>query len=239
MKKDSGEKLRKVKKQKRTFIATFTAEVIEGKATSYRGWLKDFCKEVHFPFKLEKVLMKKTHGGASHKDKGFGFEREIAREISLWWTGGEDAYVFTRRGGSGGRKADKIGATGYGGDLHADKETGFPLVNLFSFEFKNRNDMDPSFALFPGNYFLEAWDKCKTDADVTKRIPCLIYRREKATCICFSKAFFQHMREWFNIPNDNIIRVDEIVIMSLKYFFAIFEPDVFFFLDRRKKGGNA
>lgn len=53
--------------------------------------------------------------------KGFGWERELAKKLSLWITKGQDKYVLWRQGGSGGMATNlrKRGVVldGHGGDI--------------------------------------------------------------------------------------------------------------------------
>lgn len=75
--------------------------------------------------------------------KGSNFERELGTKLSLWWTNGEDAFVFARRGGSGGSFRDKKGKSGSSGDLTADKPIGEQFTNRYSIEAKFYNDLTP------------------------------------------------------------------------------------------------
>lgn len=74
--------------------------------------------------------------GKKSFSKGFGFEREVARQLSMWVSGGADAYIFNRRQGSGGSHRDKAGHSGASGDLFAEKQLGYPLMDAISFELK-------------------------------------------------------------------------------------------------------
>jgi len=73
--------------------------------------------------------------------KGAGFERDVARRLSLWWTDGEDAFVFARRSGSGGAPRDKGGASSAAGDIFADKPEGKILMEHYAFELKFYQDL--------------------------------------------------------------------------------------------------
>lgn len=72
--------------------------------------------------------------------KGSRFEREISRQLSLWWTGGERDDVFWRSSQSGGRATQraKQGKATYGayGDITALDPIGEPLLKLFTLELK-------------------------------------------------------------------------------------------------------
>ena len=73
-------------------------------------------------------------------NKGSPFEREIARELSLWWSKGEYDDWFWRTAGSGGRatnraKKGKATANG-GGDICSQNGEAQKLLNLITFELK-------------------------------------------------------------------------------------------------------
>ena len=73
--------------------------------------------------------------------KGSGFERDLARRLSLWWTHGADDTVFWRVLGSGGRATRKT-RTGKGtlhvsfGDLEATCPSSFAFTDQIMCEFK-------------------------------------------------------------------------------------------------------
>lgn len=72
--------------------------------------------------------------------KGSNFEREIPKELSLWWTKGDRSDIFWRSDGSGGRatQRSKKGlstALSYG-DIGLLDPIGLPLVNTCVIELK-------------------------------------------------------------------------------------------------------
>jgi len=72
--------------------------------------------------------------------KGSGFERDICRALSLWWTDGKRDDVFWRTSASGARatvrgRQGKQTAGGYG-DVCAVDPIGEPLLKVFSIEIK-------------------------------------------------------------------------------------------------------
>lgn len=76
-------------------------------------------------------------------NKGFPFEREICKILSLWWTQDEDPPredVFWRTAGSGGRATNrhKKGKTtkNADGDICATDPDGQPLIDLIHIEVK-------------------------------------------------------------------------------------------------------
>lgn len=72
--------------------------------------------------------------------KGSGFEREIAKQLGLWWTHGERDDIFWRTSQSGGRatvRRQKGKSTAnQDGDLCATDPIGQPLINKTTIELK-------------------------------------------------------------------------------------------------------
>lgn len=72
--------------------------------------------------------------------KGGEFERVMAKQLSLWWTGGERDDIFWRTAGSGARATVRAKqgkkTSGQCGDLTAIDPCGFPLIDLCTIELK-------------------------------------------------------------------------------------------------------
>jgi hypothetical protein len=72
--------------------------------------------------------------------KGSNFEREVAKQLSLWWTGGSRDDIFWRSCISGGRATQrkKFGKATYGsyGDIAAVDPIGEPLLRMWTIELK-------------------------------------------------------------------------------------------------------
>lgn len=72
--------------------------------------------------------------------KGSAYEREIAKQLSLWWSLGASDDLFWRSSQSGGRATSraKVGKTTANacGDLCAQTKEGQDLLELFTIEIK-------------------------------------------------------------------------------------------------------
>ena len=72
--------------------------------------------------------------------KGSSFERDICKQLSLWWTDYKRDDVFWRTAGSGARATvrskKKKGTFGQHGDVQATDPIGQPLMDIFSIELK-------------------------------------------------------------------------------------------------------
>jgi hypothetical protein len=97
--------------------------------------------------------------------KGGVFERDICRELSLWWTRGGRDDVFWRTSGSGARATTraKRGKRTFGhyGDVLASDPIGQPLIDLLTIELKKGyNKHSPYDALDkPDTHGPRPWEK--------------------------------------------------------------------------------
>ena len=72
--------------------------------------------------------------------KGSAFERQICKELSLWWTYEDRDDIFWRTSNSGGRairrSKKKKQTFGQYGDIQAVDPIGQPLMDVLTFELK-------------------------------------------------------------------------------------------------------
>jgi hypothetical protein len=72
--------------------------------------------------------------------KGSRFEREVCKQLSLWWSGGSDDAVFYRSHGSGARATARSrrgkDTPNSHGDVMAVDPSGQPLLDLMTIELK-------------------------------------------------------------------------------------------------------
>jgi hypothetical protein len=78
--------------------------------------------------------------------KGPQFERDVCRQLSLWWSDNNREDIFWRTQNSGGRATtrQKSGKKTFGqyGDIMATDPCGQPLINLITFELKRGYSKD-------------------------------------------------------------------------------------------------
>jgi hypothetical protein len=82
---------------------------------------------------MEACLMTKS-------SKGNSFERQLCKDLSLWWTNGENDSVFWRTSGSGGRATSRHSRSkrtkNQYGDVCVVDAIGQPFIDLFVVEAK-------------------------------------------------------------------------------------------------------
>lgn len=161
--------------------------------------------------------------------KGGDFEREVARELSLWFTQKERDDIFYRSHGSGGRfsaryKTGKDTAL-QGGDITCSDPIGEPLIKAWNIECKTGYsrkrkkvdtskkitrrkteitnwcllDMIDSHIAIPN--FKGFWEQCCDDAFKTRRNPVLVFRRPfKVSCVTISRNHYLDIVNWNGSP---------------------------------------
>lgn len=77
---------------------------------------------------------------AGGKKKGSQFERDICKELSLWWSKGKRDDIFWRTAGSGAmatfRRKKSKNTFGGNGDIQATDPIGQDLMDIFTIELK-------------------------------------------------------------------------------------------------------
>lgn len=88
------------------------------------------------------MAKKKRKGGNPKPKQGKGskFERDVCKQLSLWWTDNKRDDIFWRTSGSGARAKtrSKKGNSTFGqyGDVQATDPIGQPLIDLCTIEIK-------------------------------------------------------------------------------------------------------
>ena len=173
----------------------------------------------------------------SSSKKGSGFERQIAKELSIWWSEGKREDIFYRSNASGARftqrkKAGKDTAN-QAGDLSFTDSEGELLIKNFNFELKTGYGTKTKSGITKWDVLdfidsrqeepvlMKMWKQCYRDAVSTHRKPILIFRRNgRSPCIAFLAEYFNYLIGFFNLPESSIIQIDGLVILSLNDFFV-------------------
>jgi hypothetical protein len=97
-------------------------------------------EDTHTIKKQTGLMVKKRKRVGSGSRKGGIFERLVSKQLSLWWSDGEDDNIFWRTAASGGRatvrsKKGKRTINNYG-DIKADNPIGQPFLDCFTPELK-------------------------------------------------------------------------------------------------------
>lgn len=123
--------------------------------------------------------------------KGASYEREICKQISLWWTGGAEDHVFWRSHGSGGRATSRarVGkrTAGQEGDICAVDDVGLPFTRLITPEIKrgysdcNVQQLLDRLESRPGKQEFEGflWQAIEASERADTRYWMLIHRRDQ------------------------------------------------------------
>jgi len=134
--------------------------------------------------------------GGGHR-KGATFERDICRQLSLWWTDNVRDDIFWRTPQSGGRATRREqkgkGTAGNYGDIMAVDQIGIPLINFMTFELKYGYGLASAMDLVDGSS-KSLWRKWIIGAqrvcdEAGSLYWALIVRRHQKRCvICYPEA---------------------------------------------------
>ena len=167
-------------------------------------------------------------GAPIGRKRGFSWERQFAKKLSLWWSDGEDQYIFRRSHGSGSAYQDKHGLSGAGGDIIADKESGFPFINRFHIECKESQNMGNILLQLLLNNELKigkwSWQVLRKEAAKFQRIPFLALKpfRKREQLIVLPLEEVNDVLDKFSILHSILHEKKErLVIMKLQEFFQI------------------
>lgn len=159
----------------------------------------------------------------SGKNKGSGFERDIAKKLSLWVSDGERTDIFWRSAGSGS-KATVTGEETQSGDICAVHELGRPFVKKFFTEIKFYRNLN-----LPGLIFgqlkrsgttsgvTDFWIKTREQAEKFNKLPLLIMKQNNLPILLgvSAETLYQFKAAWGNIvvglarfPQYNLVVLD-------------------------------
>jgi hypothetical protein len=204
------------------------------------------------------------------RDKGQKFERETARAISLWWSGGERDDVFWRNRVRITSKA--FNAQQQCGDLQACHTSGLVFTEIFSIELKSgyskkktdstkkkiaagkavkaqkvRNvpwdllEVIDSAVIDDNLVILSFWKQCLSDAQLSGRIPILIFKRDfHSPVVVVDPVDFLFFQDWcgpFPPRRLRLIGIDlDLCFYRYDDFFEWLTPEAVMALHNSTKG---
>lgn len=122
--------------------------------------------------------------GQKSKQKGAGFERQIAKTLSLWLSHGDRDDLLWRSSLSGGRATLQVqsGNTvgNQSGDLSPIGAEAMDFSQYFTVECKHYKDIfltDIVYGLRKGDGIGKFWEQAKNDADQAEKFPLLIAKQ--------------------------------------------------------------
>jgi hypothetical protein len=175
-----------------------------------------------------------------NKQKGSDFERQICKDLSLWWSGGERDDIFWRTSLSGGRATvrRKSGKKTdlQCGDISAIDPYGVPLIQQVTFELKRGYGKASPFDLLDANHtssleWLLFLKQAQTAA-ASAQTPywAIIFQRDRHTvCIAIPLSMWTQRGRAVQRQNRIIVRVQDIDLIVLTYsgFKEAFSPEWF------------
>ena len=178
-------------------------------------------------------------------NRGSSFEREVSKILSLWWSQGERDDLIWRTNASGARatQRQKSGKdTRYQfGDLTFTDDKAKPLFERLSMECKTGYSTKTKTGISRWDIldildskqkepvFIKMWKQAMRDAELSRREPVLIFRRNnKAPCIAFKYSLLSIISDDCNsmrhpfftlfLPNNKTEDQIHIYVMNLSDF---------------------
>jgi hypothetical protein len=170
--------------------------------------------------------------------KGSQAERDVSRDLSLWWTNHERDDLIWRTSGSGARfttraKSGLVTAGGAGDFTYVDS-CAKPLFDLLVIENKTGySDLVDPLAMVDSNKadILDTWlKKACVECQQTKRhYPMLIFKRNrKARCVMIPIMFFYEISKRKSVEDFSriILYPQKTVIMGFDEFLNWCTPEI-------------
>lgn len=190
--------------------------------------------------------------------KGESFERDMCRFLSLWWTEGKHNDVFWRSRVRATRRSPD--AKHQLGDIKADSPEGEGLMKVFNIELKTgysvgkkgktvKNvpwDLLDLIDYRKGSEDLEKkqiikfWRQTVTDAEISERIPLLIFSRDyHQPVVCISNRLMNTLENHQGRYNNRLFCYEEndcekLVFVRAETFFAWLNPETVKMMGERK-----
>jgi hypothetical protein len=172
--------------------------------------------------------------------KGTPFEREIAKEISWWWSWGERDDLVWRTANSGGRATERAKTnliTKYQfGDLGPLDPCIYPLFDLFLWEMKRgyNKDLDILELIDLPKHLKKVpilrlwWEKAEEDRKLGERKDkiLILQRDNRKKLVVLSEPMFFNIETLHCEYEDKLIQVEGMCILDFSEFFAFFEPEM-------------
>lgn len=190
----------------------------------------------------EATAMAKRKNG---KAKGGQFERDMCKDLSLWWTHGEREDVFWRTSGSGARATTrgKQGKSTHGhhGDITYTDPIGKPFLDCFIVELK-KGYKDASLSRIidhegnsgPGLYHDWIVKSIESQQLSGSKYWLVIAKKDRRkTLVIQPRQFTDHYKQMGSVPRPNMIiadRADWTELLLDIYIYEdwklIFKPDI-------------
>lgn len=200
--------------------------------------------------------------------KGGGFERDQCRALSLWWSNSSDSDIFWRRRT---RKTGKSKSIRYQlGDIIAEDAIGAPFFETFNVELKSgysKTRSGPRIKNIPWDLLdvidynermaqnkkraapviLGFWEQTKRDAELSSRIPLLIFKRDyhvPVVCVDWDTIYMLDLFLGALPKKVQMLRLDaldlgvELVFIRSQEFFNWLTPEVVKVIHSKRKEGK-
>jgi len=152
-------------------------------------------------------MMSKTKKPGRGKGKGSAFEREIAKDISLWLTEGERNDCIWRTAGSGA-KSTVTGSDTMIGDLMAIRKEARKFFDEINVELKHYASLNFLELNNKGFKLLDWWCQITKDSERSRTIPLLIFRiNHRGTWVAYRYPMLKYFKKGLRLLKNNYIQI--------------------------------
>lgn len=133
-------------------------------------------------YKIKSIVLPSKPG--SGRRRGGKWELDFCKQLSLWWSRGNDSTIFKRAGS----ESTRLGGNVYG-DVYAVKPVGAPLVERLAIELKAVKESRAETAnLLCGKspMFEQFWKQAVRQAEMGDRHPVLVVKIDRYCPIVFN-----------------------------------------------------
>jgi len=175
---------------------------------------------------------KKVQHAVKGRGKGSGFERDISRFLSKWWSNGERDDLFWRNRTKVTSKTPN--AKHQLGDICATSSLGIPFIEVFNIECKRGyNKINPfDLIIFRKSKFITFCDQVINDSKLSNRIPLLILKQDRKEALVIidrmdllSLEYYIGKHEKIDYYIELVIKASTYCIFTMKDFFDFMNPE--------------
>jgi len=138
--------------------------------------------------------MGSKEGARKGREKGKRWERQFARELSLWWSEGEDKDIFRRTFGS----RSIVEADSQARDIMAVKGEGYRFTSRYDIELKNcKIDLWKNFLKGEKAQIYQWWDQAEREKKENKQVFLVIKSNWGKPLVVIGELLYQHLLSFF------------------------------------------
>lgn len=182
--------------------------------------------------RIEKTKPKHVNRPGRGREKGQDYERLVCKELSLWYSGGEDKAVFWRTASSGAKGTHMVkkghqGGHKFVGDIGSIGAKGEDFTSRFLIECKHYKTLNLDRMVAEGTgQLVQFWLKAKLEAQAVGKKPFLIARQNALPILVGLEVYTWNRIPLFSCYPYVLVPKLNLVLMTFS-FFKLVNPALF------------